>query len=244
MKKCLTILLLSLSLSACNKFGQINSDKVVGVLNQEEIHKVAYGLDSLDETTLYIPIKKEKIDSNVSQAYINKKLIDQYAHTAIYQYEFKSRFLEDDNLVYVPNNKNSLQNENAQVFDDNHHFKEDGVIGTYVLGQYHLSIHKMANFWDSDRLYVAIQDDKVATTSNIKEDNILGHYNDLTIHQLIFSANSFFGDDQYIYIAVNPQKEIIPLTNLYTESSKDTNSTIRSALVLMNKYGKILNFNE
>src|SRR5579875_2759152 len=162
MKKLLSLLLISLSLGACTKFGEINSDKVVGNLNQDEIHKVTYGIDSLEETTLYIPIKK---NLNQKPNYINKKFVDQYAHTAIYQYEFKSGFFEDDNLVYMAEKVPNLQNDNKEVFDDNHHFKEDGVIGTYVLGKYHLSIHKMANFWDSDRLYIGVQDESVASTN-------------------------------------------------------------------------------
>jgi hypothetical protein len=232
-------------LTGCTKFGKIDSDKVVGFLDSKEIHCVTFGIDSLEETTLYIPVLHDNVKPSEDNHYINKKFIDQYANTSIYQYEFKSALFDDNNLVYVATKANTLNN-NSNIFDDNHHFKDDGLIGTYVLGQYHLSIHKMANFFDDDRLYVGIQDAKVLKTDNLKEDNILAQYQNLTIHQLIFKETGFFDNDQYIYIAVYPDGKIMPLTNLYTthSSSTDTNTSIRSTLVLMNKSGRPLSFDE
>lgn len=243
LKALLMLMLSSLLLTGCTKFGKIDDDKVVGYLDNQEIHSVTFGIDSTDETTLYIPTIQNNLTLPEDKKYINKTLVDQYANTLIYQYEFKSKLLEDDNLVYVATKANNIKNDGKDIFNDNHHFKDDGVIGTYVLGQYHLSIHKMDNFWDSDRLYVGIQDSKVEKTNNLKEDNILAHYQSLTIHQLIFKETSFFDNDQYIYIAQASDGTVIPLTNLYTTNSNNSR-TIRSTLVLMNKNGTPLRFDE
>lgn len=243
MKIFLTLMLsfTCLTLLGCTHFGEVNSDKVVGYLNGKEIHCVNYGVDSTDTTTLYIPITNNK---NMASSYENKKFIDQYNHSAIYQYEFKSGAFEDDNLVYVSEKMLELNHNNNQVFDENHHFTKDSQIGTYVLGQYHLSIYKMTNFWESDRLYIGMQDNTVESNTNLKEDNILAHYQNYVIHQLIFKANGIFDDDQYIYIAVSKQNDVIPLTNLYTTGSGNSSRTIRSTLLLMTKTGNPLNFNE
>lgn len=251
-------LMLAISLSACSKYGELKSDQVLGTINHEAIHKLVYGSDDVYDISLYYPVDENKNDSKSKDSQVEVRDTDQYGTTEVNRYDFPSDLTEKivnaEDYLYIPSSLkiDNSQNEiaNNQIFNRNHYYNDDGVVGTFVNGQFNLEIHQMSHLFESDKLYVAVvhpNHQKNATSENLSEKTVLGNYQDSTIYQLHYKAISFFDRAPDIFIAINHNGKLIPLNSKMTYvggNNNESDITVRNTLILLDENGHLINHNQ
>lgn len=240
--KWILLMALALNLSACTRFGEFLEDKPLGVVDNQEIHKLAYGSGNSYKIYLYYPLSKNAPNAQVS----NEEVVDTYGSAQVVKYTFPSGTFENDNEFFKPfDTQNSNQNLLGSVFTKDHPMNDDGQMGSLTFNGLTIDIHQMSRFVSSDLLFVGVvhKSNQENGSVNVKEQQVLGTYNNSTIYQFVFDSPKFLARDPVIYLAVNQQKDVMPLSSEMTYSSGKSSVVIRSNLILLDESGHLIEHN-
>lgn len=238
MKKVSIAILLLLSLGACSKYGEMKSDEVIGVTNQNEIHKLTYGTGSLHDLSIYYPIKTNNLDMKNMEV----ENTDTFGNAQINQYTVSTPPFHYNHVFFLPIKVDCAITSENNIFSKNHYRTSDSVIGTYVFNHFDIEIYKMSKTFNSDIIYIGIVHPKKEgqTSQALNSDTILANYNNTQIHELEFEKDSIFSRNPYIFFATDSKNNIMPLSSEMAFPQGKSTVIVRSNLVLLDENNHLI----
>jgi hypothetical protein len=244
LKVALSSLMLTMLLSSCTRYGELLEDNTLGAINHQEIHKLGFGSGESSKIYVYLPMNQTGETLNPPS---KEELVDTYGTAQVSKYTFPSGFFDNSNYFYMAKASDNSSHENvlSTIFSKNHDLTDDGEIGTLVQSGFSVEIHEMSATFTTDPLFVGIvhRTQNGEQSKGILSNRVLAQYKGTTIYQLKYNNPSIFGRDPYIYVSLNENNELMPLSSEMTFSSGKSSTVIRNNLILVDEMGHYINNN-